>query len=380
MAEERTLELVKRRLLGDSERTQAPLVRSRVDEIYLKYGIAPDQAAVVERELLSAGVLIDEEDESDQEHEEGATATPSTTSPTFADALSHLMHQAKKLPLLSRQDEQRLGEAIQRGLAVTQTSEMPLDGHTARLVAKAKEARERLISSNIRLVVKLVMRPNFRYRMDVDDLVQYGMIGLMRAAEKFDPDVGTRFSTYATWWIRQAVTRGIHNDGNVIRLPVHVIASIHRFRRTQRQLGLTQGRREHVKLIAESLGWTDDYTARISLLSEMNVVSLDAPLGSDDGNGSTLGDLMADTADRPDEAVELLDIRAAVRSLVDDIQDERARDIVKRRFGFDGPDETLQEIGDRYEVTRERIRQVEAKTLDKLEKRAIAKGLRGNSF
>ena len=132
--------------------------------------------------------------------------------------------------------------------------------------------------------------------------------------------------------------------------------------------------------MAESLAWTVDFTAKVAQLADMNVVSLDAPLPTENGDGINLGELVADPSARPDQAAELKRNREMIRDLVDTIEDVRARDIIRRRYGFDGPDETLQELGDGYGVTRERIRQIQDKTLRKLVKRAISSGLRGDSF
>lgn len=378
MADESTLDIVRRRLLGESERTRAPLGRDWVDEIYLKYGVAPDQAALLEQELSAADVLLDEHEDSDPDPIEAAPLPDRGR--TFADALSLLMYHAKRSPRLDRREEGELGEAIQLGLKIADDADASTTPHGARIIVRAERAREKLIASNLRLVVKFVMGRRYHSRMDVEDLVQHGMIGLIRAAEKYDPDWGTRFSTYATWWIRQAVSRGFHNDGHTIRLPVHVISQVQRLRRSRRTLGLNGGARGDVERLAESLAWTVEYTAKIAQLADMNVVSLDAPIATGESEGLSFGDLVADPSARPDEAAELQRSRDMVRVLVDGIEDGRARDIIRRRYGFDGPDETLQELGDGYGITRERIRQIQDKTLQKLVKRAIASGLRGDTF
>lgn len=378
MAEEATLDVVRRRLSGESERTRAPLGRDWVDEIYLKYGVTPDQAALLEHELSAANVLVEEHDdaEPDPVDEKG----PAARTRTFADALSLLMYHAKRIPRLDRKEEGKLGEAIQFGLKIANEEDAAATPHGTRILVRAERARETLIASNLRLVVKYVMSRRFHSRMDVEDLVQHGMIGLIRAAEKYDPDWGTRFSTYATWWIRQAVSRGSHNDGQTIRLPVHIVQQVQRLRRARRTLGISDGARNGVERLSESLAWTVEHTAKIAQLADMNVISLDAPLANGEADGLSLGDLVADSTARPDEAAELQRSREMVRSIVDSIENERARDIIRRRYGFDGTDETLQQLGDGYGVTRERIRQIQDKTLRKLAKRAIANGLRGDTF
>ncbi|MAC57602.1 MAG: hypothetical protein CMH85_04870 [Novosphingobium sp.] len=378
MADEATIDVVRRRLVGESERTRAPLGRDWVDEIYLKYGLSPDQAAMLEHELSAAGLLVAER--SDNDLDPGETIPAPDRSRTFPDALSLLMYHAKRSPRLDRKEEVELGEAIQLGLKIADDEEASASAHGLRILTRAERAREKLVTSNLRLVVKFVMSRRFHLRMDVEDLVQHGMIGLIRAAEKYDPDWGTRFSTYATWWIRQAVSRGFHNDGNTIRLPVHVIQQVQRLRRAKRALGLTGSSRGDVERLAESLAWTVEFTAKVAQLADMNVVSLDAPLSTGEADGLNLGELVADASMRPDQAAELQRSREMVRELVDTIEDDRARDIIRRRYGFDGPDETLQELGDGYGVTRERIRQIQDKTLRKLVKRAISGGLRGDAF
>lgn len=378
MADEATIHVVRRRLIGENERTQAPLGRDWVDEIYLKYGVSPDQAALLEHELNASGLLVDESSDDDPDPVE--TTSPPDRTRTFPDALSLLMYHAKRSPRLAHNEEMELGETIQLGLKLASDEEASATLHGRRILTRAERARGKLVTSNLRLVVKFVMSRRFHSRMDAEDLVQHGMIGLIRAAEKYDPDWGTRFSTYATWWIRQAVSRGFHNDGNTIRLPVHVIQQVQRLRRARRVLGLTGSGRGDVERLAESLAWTVDFTAKVAQLADMNVVSLDAPLPTENGDGINLGELVADPSARPDQAAELKRNREMIRDLVDTIEDVRARDIIRRRYGFDGPDETLQELGDGYGVTRERIRQIQDKTLRKLVKRAISSGLRGDSF
>ncbi|MCB9931540.1 MAG: RNA polymerase sigma factor RpoD/SigA [Alphaproteobacteria bacterium] len=233
------------------------------------------------------------------------------------------------------------------------------------------------MKSNIRLVAKFVFERRMRNRHDADDLVQMGLMGLMRAAEKFDPDYGCRFSTYASWWIRQGVHRGIANDARTIRVPVHILERISKFRRTRNALGLiTDNSGTAVRKIAEALGWSDAFTARIAQIAEMRTVSLEDSVGPD--QGITLADLVPDTKPGPEEIAISNDTFQSVRSIIEELNDDRLKDIITRRFGLDGTEETLQSIGESYGITRERIRQLEEKALGSLRRLAIKRRL-GNS-
>lgn len=353
-------------LSDDAYRQDGALKRSEIDATYLRRGIAPDEAVDIERALATDGVKIIDDTEVVETTFEGLP------SPRAGTALDQLLGLARKYQLLSEAQERELGYAIQDGLRLSDEERRSPVGQ--RTLVRAEQAKTKLVTSNIRLVAKMAFDRRFRHRMEPEDLVQFGLIGLMRACDKFDPDWGTRFSTYAVWWIRQAISRGIADQGSTIRLPVHMRGQISKYRRVRRSLGLsTDYSASDIRRISEALGWDEAFTGRIAQLSEQRVISYDAPAGDD--SSTTLGELISDGAPTPEEVAIARDLAEVIGELVDDIGNERLTDIVRRRFGIDGPAETLEQIGEHYGVTRERIRQLEGKALDILRRRARRLGL-----
>ncbi len=351
-------------LSDDAYRQDGQLRREEIDAVYLRRGILPDEAVAIEMALHAEGTTIVDEDRS-LEPDESIEWKSGT-------ALDQLLGNARRYGRVSTTEEAELGYAIQQGLKVLERGPDACSSVDRRILDRAERAKARLLTANIRLVAKMAFDRRFRYRMDPEDLVQIGMIGLMRACEKFDPNWGTKFSTYAVWWIRQAIGRGIHDQADAIRLPVHMRERIAKYRRTRRALGLGQEyRASDIHAIAESLGWDEAYTARVAQLSEQKVISYDAPVHED---GGTIGDFIADEGPNPEELAIAADLAEVIGALVADL-DERKRDIVRRRFGLSGREETLQEIGDDYGITRERIRQIEEKALRILRGRARNLGL-----
>lgn len=340
--------------------------------MYFARRIEPDEAVAIERALAAEGVtIVDVELEADTDTLAEALGSP-------ADPIGALLRDARKYPLLTAAEEAECGAAVVRAEALLQGdgAEIAGDGELrARVIDRAEQAKTRLVVSNVRLAVKVAhMRP-FRDRLPPEDLVQEGIIGLMTAARKYDPAWGTRFSTYAMWWVRQAMWRAIDDQGSTIRIPVHMRDRIRRYNRAlarQRANGASTS----VAAIADVLGWDTAYTGRVAALAEMRTMSLDAPVGDEDGD-ATLGDLIASDALGPDRIVERSNTAHAVGELIAGLS-ERLRDIIKRRFGVGLGDvgETLEEIGMSYGVTRERIRQLESKALDILRRHAIKVRLR----
>lgn len=275
-------------------------------------------------------------------HEELEEADKLIESLTVNDSLGTYLRQAGSYALLSAAQEEQLSRQITAG-------------NTG--------ARKAMIEANLRLVVSIAKRYCNR-GLPFSDLIQEGNIGLMKAVEKFDPNLGFKFSTYATWWIRQSITRAIADQALIIRLPVHMTESLNKVRMASRDLTITLGRNPTVNEIAQDLGWDPQ---RIEYILNLNTdtVSLDTPIGED--GDSFLGDFISDElSENPETAVEESalqhDLHRALESLT-----ERERKVIELRFGLaDGKERTLEEVGTEFNVTRERIRQIEAKALRKL--------------
>lgn len=244
-------------------------------------------------------------------------------------------------------------------------------------IAEGQEARQKMIRANLRLVVKIA-QDYAGYGLPLLDLISEGNIGLMRAVDRFEPSKGAKLSTYAAWWIKQAVKRALANQGKTIRLPVHLTDKISRMRRVSSQLSEEYGREPTDEELAEELGVSAAKVAQLRSAA-IRPASLNAAVG--DPDGSELGELVKDESARtPDELVENLDITRNVLGFLD-VLDERERKILTMRYGLDGKNAlTLEEVGEKFNVTRERIRQLQNIALRKL-RRAIdrkdSQGLRG---
>ena len=354
-------------LLGDAERLGGFLEWASIDDYYLRRGVKPEEAGAVEHAVRAAGVVIRDE----------PPPAVTTFAPGGSDSLEAMLRTVRaSTEWLDEEEERRCGHAIRRHLEYA-AAEACEPGMLDRLEAASRAARERLVVSNVFRVLK-VARGHRRGRgLPLEDRVQEGLVGLMRAAEKFDPCLETRFVTYAHYWIRQAIDRAAADRGHAIRIPVHRRTQMSHYQRARRAIGLGDGYRpSEIPIVAEKLGWTNEFAFGIAMLLELRASSLDVPLSEDDG--ATVADVTASDDPTPEDAVLADDFRRAVRALVDGLPDERQRDILERRFGLNdlGEGQTLEEIGELYGVTRERIRQLEAKALEKLLPKAKHQRLR----
>ena len=286
-----------------------------------------------------------------------------------SDTVRMDLKEIGRVSLLTAEDERELAMRIEAGV---QAAERRAGGDClsdidrrifAGAVRDGDEARADLIQANLRLVVSIAKRYVGRGMLFLD-LIQEGNLGLMRAVEKFDYTKGFKFSTYATWWIRQAITRAIADQARTIRIPVHMVESMNRVMRIQRQMTQELEREPTTDELAEKTGLSADRVREIQRIA-LDPLSLDSPVGEEDD--SNLADFIEDSgADAPAEVATRRMLAQAVEEALGELSD-REKEVVKLRFGLiDGQSRTLEEVGKEFGVTRERIRQIEAKTLAKL--------------
>jgi len=215
-------------------------------------------------------------------------------------------------------------------------------------------------------IAKILARRYYSKSIPYEDLVQEGYIGLIKAQEKYDPTFGTKFSTYATWWIKQAITRALADYSRTIRVPVHMVENINRCRKTSRWLSQVLGREPRPEEVAAEMGESPENIRYLMKISE-DVVSLEKTIGPDEDEKTELGDFIEDVKTiSPDRVAAVKILRDYMREIIKDLP-KREREILDMRFGLsDGVAHTLEEVGREYNVTRERIRQIEAKALERL--------------
>jgi RNA polymerase primary sigma factor len=286
-----------------------------------------------------------------------------------ADPVKDYLKQIGKVPLLSAEQEVELAKRIEAGLfaedKLAESAGLSVDTRIDLewIAEDGRRAKDHLLEANLRLVVSLAKRYTGRGMLFLD-LIQEGNLGLIRAVEKFDYTKGYKFSTYATWWIRQAITRAMADQARTIRIPVHMVEVINKLARVQRQMLQDLGREPTPEELAVELDMTPEKVVEVQKYGR-EPISLHTPLGED--GDSEFGDLIEDSeAIQPGEAVSFTLLQEQLHSVLDTLS-EREAGVVSMRFGLtDGQPKTLDEIGKVYGVTRERIRQIESKTMSKL--------------
>jgi len=294
------------------------------------------------------------------------------------DLVGVYLHEISRTPLLDAAQEVDLAKAIEAGLFAEHLldgDELPAGVERAqleRLVVEGARAKEQFIKANLRLVVSIARR-YVRSGMPMLDLIQEGNTGLVRAVEKFDYERGYKFSTYATWWIRQAISRAIAQQERTVRLPVHLVEDVNRMRNVARQLTRELGGEPEPEQLAGALGVPVERVNELKRWSQ-DTVSLDTPVG-DDGDTS-LGDLVSDTdAPSPEDVVMAAMERNRIAGLLGHL-DDRSAGIMRARYGLeDGREHSLTEVASRFSLSRERIRQLEIQALGRLRELARAEGL-----
>lgn len=300
------------------------------------------------------------------------------------DSVRLYLREIGKIPLLNAEEELSLAQQVVANreeldalLGQLENDELsPMERHKLENKAsKLRKPKDKMAEANMRLVVSIAKRYSGR-GLDFLDLIQEGNTGLLRAVEKFDPDKGFKFSTYATWWIRQAITRAIADQARTIRIPVHMVETINKLLRTQRRMTQELNREPTIEELGKELEMEPEKVEYVIKIKQ-DITSLDAGVGRDgEDDESTLSDFIEDEegATPEDSAASQL-LKEQVQSVLSSLSD-REQKIVRMRFGLDnGKSHTLEEVGQEFAVTRERIRQIEAKALAKLRKHKDAKKL-----
>ena len=303
------------------------------------------------KELEKMGVTITDKEDPDEAAEE-SIQDASADDIAVDDSVRMYLKQIGRVKLLSAEQEQELAKRMLEG---------------------DEEAKNLLIESNLRLVVSIAKKYMNR-GLSLLDLIQEGNIGLIKAVDKFDYSMGFKFSTYATWWIRQAISRAIADQARTIRIPVHMVETINKLNRIERQLIQDLGREPTTKELAEKMGLPEEKIRDIQKVSQ-DPVSIDKPVGEEED--SHLGDFIAsDEAASPDEVVSRELLKEEILVTLNTLSEREAK-VLRRRFGLDdGRQRTLEEVGREFGVTRERIRQIEAKAIRKLRHPSRSKKLK----
>jgi RNA polymerase primary sigma factor len=334
--------------------------------------VNPDEIDGLFEEITAAGIeIIDEQKE---EKPEGEAAEEEQEEPipdglSLDDPVRMYLKEIGRVPLLSMEQEKSLAMRIEAGELELQKNGTA-DG---RLVTDGEEAKRQLTEANLRLVVSIAKKYVGRGMLFLD-LIQEGNLGLIRAVEKFDYRKGYKFSTYATWWIRQAITRALADQARTIRIPVHMVETINRLIKVSRQLLQELGREPTVEEIAEAMALTPEKVREVMKISQ-EPISLETPIGEEED--SHLGDFIEDQeAVAPAEAASVMLLKEKMADVLQNLT-ERERKVLVLRFGLeDGHQRTLEEVGQEFGVTRERIRQIEAKALRKLRHPSRGKALK----
>ncbi|HET6728765.1 MAG TPA: RNA polymerase sigma factor [Jiangellaceae bacterium] len=324
--------------------------------------VAVPEEAVAKEE--SEGFIYSDADDADEPEQQVSVAGAT------ADPVKDYLKQIGKVPLLNAEQEVELAKRIEAGLFAEEklardANSLPpkLRNELQWIAQDGRRAKNHLLEANLRLVVSLAKRYTGRGMLFLD-LIQEGNLGLIRAVEKFDYTKGYKFSTYATWWIRQAITRAMADQARTIRIPVHMVEVINKLARVQRQMLQDLGREPTPEELAKELDMTPEKVVEVQKYGR-EPISLHTPLGED--GDSEFGDLIEDSeAIVPAEAVSFTLLQEQLHAVLDTLS-EREAGVVSMRFGLtDGQPKTLDEIGKVYGVTRERIRQIESKTMSKL--------------
>jgi RNA polymerase primary sigma factor len=366
-----TLDDLKKKLIARGK-SQGSLTYEEISAAFdVLEEISPEQLEEFFEELAAAGIELAEEqkDEKPEAEREEEAEEPIPDGLSLDDPVRMYLKEIGRVPLLSMEQEKSLAMRIEAG-----ELEGRRDGTAdSKITDSGEEAKRQLTEANLRLVVSIAKKYVGRGMLFLD-LIQEGNLGLIRAVEKFDYRKGYKFSTYATWWIRQAITRALADQARTIRIPVHMVETINRLIKVSRQLLQELGREPSVEEIAEAMALTPEKVREVMKISQ-EPISLETPIGEEED--SHLGDFIEDQeAVAPAEAASVMLLKEKMQDVLQNLT-ERERKVLVLRFGLeDGHQRTLEEVGQEFGVTRERIRQIEAKALRKLRHPSRGKALK----
>ena len=330
----------------------------------------PERMDALFEEIATLGIeVVEEQKDEKPAADDNAEAETLPAGLSLDDPVRMYLKEIGRVPLLSMDEEKTLAMAIESGELEAQKNGQA----QSRIIEQGFEAKRKLTEANLRLVVSIAKKYVGRGMLFLD-LIQEGNLGLIRAVEKFDYTKGYKFSTYATWWIRQAITRALADQARTIRIPVHMVETINRLIKISRQLLQELGRDPTVEEIAHEMGLTPEKVREVIKISQ-EPISLETPIGEEED--SHLGDFIEDQeAIAPAEAASVMLLKEKMADVLKNLT-ERERKVLVLRFGLeDGHQRTLEEVGQEFGVTRERIRQIEAKALRKLRHPSRGKALK----
>ena len=345
--------------ISDALHEQTEITAEQLDDIYTTLGkLNVEIVADIDADDTDSHTIETDEDEDEVSSEKKISIDLSVDSGVnIDDPVRMYLKEIGRVPLLSADEEIVLAKQIEAGAQ---------EDATYKDIQLSKKAKKKLVDANLRLVVSIAKRYVGRGMLFLD-LIQEGNLGLIKAVDKFDYTKGYKFSTYATWWIRQAITRAIADQARTIRIPVHMVETINKLIRISRQLLQDKGREPLPEEIAEGMGITVERVREIQKIAQ-EPVSLETPIGEEED--SHLGDFIEDQdAIAPDDAASYILLQEQIEDVFTCLTD-REQQVLILRFGLkDGKPRTLEEVGQHFNVTRERIRQIEGKALTKLRNR-----------
>ena len=348
--------------ISDALHEQTDLTAEQLDDIYVTFNklnieVVPDVDDEDKDDALEPDDDVDDDHEAAASEKNISIDLSVDASVNIDDPVRMYLKEIGRVPLLSADEEIVLAKQIEAGAE---------EDATYKEIQLSKKAKKKLVDANLRLVVSIAKRYVGRGMLFLD-LIQEGNLGLIKAVDKFDYTKGYKFSTYATWWIRQAITRAIADQARTIRIPVHMVETINKLIRISRQLLQDKGREPTPEEIAEGMGITAERVREIQKIAQ-EPVSLETPIGEEED--SHLGDFIEDQdAVAPDDAASYILLQEQIEDVFTCLTD-REQQVLILRFGLkDGKPRTLEEVGQHFNVTRERIRQIEGKALTKLRNR-----------